>query len=299
MESKVTSKVLTLVWKLFDGLIALCTYSMGAYFNFELFSQQGGKDSTLAGVYGALGVVFDMMKVTFTAEGMLRRKASILILAMGFSAISLTSSALNMLGSWTAAVEVQENDPLEVQRAGYRDKIKSLQEQISSEQARLSAGSVVYRTDALETRKSIAALQAEVDSTTALLAALPVRTIRESQAAQGFFGSIPVGKKTQDWLNLIFRFLITVFLELGGWASIYLLVRGGRGGMGGRTLELIPPVDSFTLDKKGTVHMISSLRGGVAHTLCGRAFANVEVDWGKNPVVCVECTRRRSTHVQG
>lgn len=206
-----------------ESLSVAGLYSVMTVFTARLVGSQGSGATKL--ILTALGGIFEVTKITLIIEAVKRKNPAIALVAGLFMAISFSGSALNMLSSWKATATATASDPSEVARHELAASLASLRAQETAEAGRLASGSVEYRTDAENTRISLAAIRASIDAKSKELAALPAPKASEIQAEDGFFGALPLPQEVKSRLELWFRVVMAAALELGGLAGIVLLAK--------------------------------------------------------------------------
>ena len=205
--------------------------TMGLYVTMTLFtSRLIGSQGTgfMKWVLTALGGIFELTKVSFIIEGVLRKNPAVLVIAALFMAMSFAGAGLNMLSSWTATAEAAATDPSEAARASTKADLASLRVQLAVETARMEVGSKEYRTDAEQTRASIGKIREEIKAYEARLLALPAAKASEVQAGRGYFDAIPGTPELKKSLELWFRIALAALLEVGGFTGVVLLSRKRR-----------------------------------------------------------------------
>ena len=206
-----------------EGTSVVGLYAVMTVFTARLVGSQG--TGAVKVILTILGGIFEITKITLVIEAVKRKSPAAALIAGLFMVISFSGSALNMLSSWKATATAAQTDPNEVARRELEAGIASLRAQESSEAGRLGSGSVEYRTDAENTRASLAAIRAEIDRKVAELKALPAPKASEIQVENGFFGALPLPQEVKSGMELWFRVLMAAALELGGLAGIVFLSR--------------------------------------------------------------------------
>ena len=198
-------------------------YAVMTIFTARLVGSQGTGPTKW--ILTALGGIFEITKITLIIEAVKRKSPAIALITSLFMAISFSGSALNMLSSWKATAAAAASDPSEVARRELIVSLAALREQERAEAGRLASGSVEYRTDAENTRTSLAAIREAIDAKAKELAALPAPKASEIQAENGFFGALPLPQEVKSGLELWFRVAMAAALELGGLAGIIFMAR--------------------------------------------------------------------------
>lgn len=206
-----------------EALSVVGLYAVMTIFTARLVGSQGTGATKI--ILTALGGIFEITKITLIIEAVKGKSAAIALVAGLFMAISFSGSALNMLSSWKATAAAAVSDPSEVARRELTVSLTALREQEKAESGRLASGSVEYRTDAENTRTSLAAIRAAIDAKAKELAALPAPKASGIQAENGFFGALPLPQEVKSGLELWFRVIMAAALELGGLAGIIFIAK--------------------------------------------------------------------------
>jgi hypothetical protein len=202
-------------------------YIVMTIFTAELLGSQGV--GWISGIMYALGGIFEIVKITLIYEGVRRKSIPILLVAALFMVVSTSGAALNLLASWQAKVAQVASDPILERRDGLKRDMEAIRASIDADTARLKAGEFTYWGEPNDIRKAVKESQDRLNAKEKELASLPEPAKGSSvQGAKGFFGSLSVLNIDIVWigrLEVIFRLIIALALEAGGFTGVVLLVR--------------------------------------------------------------------------
>lgn len=268
-------------WFLFDLLGTVGLYGITIFLTAVLLGSQSS--GLMRIVFTAVGAFFEITNISVLVQALKRRAWYLWVTAVAFMCVSFCGAALGMMTSFKNATELQAQDPMEIRREALRSNITSLEAAREVELKRLASGSVEYRTDAVQTRASLASLEEKLTAAQAELSGLPPPA--RNEASGGYFAALPLDEATRYLFELVFRLFISALMQIGGAFGVSFLVKG--------VVESPAQAKKVPLTfstKDGLIHFgHHTERQGISRTTCGRLVRPVPFSPGH--VLCPDCLK--------